>query len=152
MQLAQTECRNAPSRRQEGATRAILRAAGLEENPEKGELILLSDLPAGTYRLNETKVAGTKCDVPVRLWDGRMMLIECKVSNSAASSVKRLIREVCGKASAWRRKFGDEVILAVVIDGVFKLINLKQAQNEFGVYIFWENSLSELSSFIESVK
>ena len=151
-QLAQTENRNRPSKRQEHAVREVLKESGYDASHDRGGIVLASDLPIGEFRQSETIVAGTKCDVPVRLRDGRLMLIECKVSNSSTNSTKRLIREVCGKADTWRRKFGDEVVLAVVLEGVFSLLNLEQAQNEYGEFIFWESRLEVLSEYLEHVK
>ena len=42
-------------------------------------------------------VYGAKRDVPVRLRDGRLLAIECKVSNGAKNSWKRLNREIAGR-------------------------------------------------------
>ena len=42
-----------------------------------------------------------KADVVVRLHDTRLMAIECKVSNSATNSVKRLNNDAAVKAGYW---------------------------------------------------
>ena len=76
----------------------------------------------------ETALAGAKCDVPVRLKDGRLFPIECKVSNSEVNSTKRLIRETRGKHNEWRREFGGELMTGAVLAGAFSLINLRQAR------------------------
>ena len=87
--------------------------------------------------------------MPVGLRDGRFLLTECKVSNSGTNSVKRLNREVGGKAGGWREAFGGRGITAAVLAGVFKLKNLKDAQKD-GVAIFWESDLEPLSDFLRA--
>ena len=109
----------------------------------------LDELPRGSYG-RETNVAGSKCDISVRLRDGRLLAIECKVSNSAINSVKRLIRETGGKSRHWRAQFGVQVVTAAVLAGVYKLGNLLDAQDNYGVAIFWEHNLQPLAEFISA--
>jgi hypothetical protein len=99
----------------------------------------------------EASVVGEKCDIPVGLLDARLLFIECKVSNSAVNSVKRLIRETAGKADQWNRRFGQRAITAAVVSGVFKLANLRTAQDR-GVVIFWEHDLAPLSQFAQEAQ
>lgn len=84
--------RTESSRRQEELVVQALSKAGFEEQPRLRALTNLDDLPRGSFT-RETNLAGSKCDIPARLRDGRLLAIECKVSNSALNSVKRLIRE-----------------------------------------------------------
>jgi hypothetical protein len=107
----------------------------------------LEDLKPGNFT-NETYLSGVKCDVPVRLFNRRLLAIECKVSNSAVNSIKRLNHEVGKKAAAWREAFGSRVYPAAVLDGVFALRNLQAAQAD-GITIFWAHRLEEL---VDSVK
>jgi hypothetical protein len=51
--------------------------------------------------LGEPK-AGRKADIVLRLWDHRLMPIECKVSNSSLNSVKRLNNDAAVKAKVSR--------------------------------------------------
>lgn len=46
-----------------------------------------------------------------RLRDGRLLFIECKVSNSVRNSIKRR-NDVSNKARAWREEFGNRGITA----------------------------------------
>jgi len=111
----------------------------------------LDDLDRGWFS-SEVLLAGSKCDVPIRLKDGRLLALECKVTNSAINSVKRLNRETGGKADQWRRAFGEQVIPAAVLAGVFKLGNLVDAQDRQGIAIFWEHHLDQLFEFVASVE
>jgi hypothetical protein len=80
------------------------------------------------------------------------MLIECKVSNSAVNSYKRINREAVSKAASWLSAFGHaQVIPAAVISGVFNVGNLMQAQ-EAGLIIFWSHDLKKLGNFIASLE
>jgi hypothetical protein len=93
--------------------------------------------------------AGAKCDVPVRLHDGRLLAIECKISNGPKNSWKRLNREVGGKAERWRGHFGGQVVTAAVLAGMYDLSCLLAAQAD-GVHVFWEQDLEPLKDFVAS--
>jgi hypothetical protein len=86
----------------------------------------------------------------VRLPDRRCLAIECKVSNSAVNSFKRVNHEAMGKAREWLRAFGTAAVVpAAVLSGVFNTENLHAAQ-EGGLYLFWAHRLDDLRSFIQS--
>lgn len=93
-----------------------------------------------------------KADVVVRLHDSRLMAIECKVSNSATNSVKRLNNDAAVKAEYWLKMFGTlQVVPAAMLSGVFKVMNLEQAQQR-GLALFWAHDLDKLGAFIGSTK
>jgi hypothetical protein len=94
----------------------------------------------------QSSVGGTRADLTIGLSD-RLLVIECKVSNSEVNSYKRLNHEVGNKAANWTRAFGQGVIPAAVLDGVFKLENLERAQAA-GISIFWERNLQSLTEFV----
>lgn len=146
-----TKTRSSASLRQEAEVRGVLQQAGFTLDESKERVNLLDDMARGTYSA-ERRVAGAKCDVPTRLRDGRLLAIECKVSMGPKNGWKRINRETGGKAEAWRNHFGStgSVITAVVIDGVFDLGCLRQAQNVQGVVIFWEHDLDPLAQFLEA--
>lgn len=154
-ETVRTRRRVRESREQEEAVIAIAQDAGFEaaavqrrrgrpgiERPE--------EIPIGQYT-QEINIAGQKCDVPIRLRDGRLLAVECKVSNSEVNSYKRLQRETCGKARQWERDFGRHGILtAAVLRGVFSPTNVIDAQDHYGVAIFWEHNLIPLSEFLSA--
>lgn len=147
-QSVQTARRNEAAVRQQETVRRLLKDLGFQEVPVR-RITIGSDLGRGEYCEGESLVAGTKCDVPVSLRNGRLLLVECKVSNSFVNSVKRLNREVGGKARHWREAFGQQAHTAAVLAGVYKLANLEDAQ-EAGVTIFWEHDLQPLADFIHA--
>jgi hypothetical protein len=100
----------------------------------------------------ESLLGSRKADFIVGLWDQRKMAIECKVSNSATNSVKRLNNDAAAKAKAWISDFGTEQIVpAAVLSGVYKIRNLEDAQTR-GLTLFWAHDLAALFSWIESTK
>lgn len=101
---------------------------------------------------SECQLGERKADVVVRLHDTRLMALECKVSNSSTNSVKRLNNDAAVKAEYWLKEFGtSQVVPAAVLAGVFKVINLEQAQRR-GLSMFWSHDLDKLGAFIASSK
>lgn len=146
-----TGARGGASKRQEAAVAATLAQAGYQLDRSSKRIDFIDDLPRGSYS-QERRIGGAKCDVPVRLRDGRLLAIECKVSIGPKNGWKRINRETGGKAETWRSQFGSQVITAVVIDGVFDLGCLIQAQQKQAVTIFWEHELDPLLSFLEAAR
>jgi hypothetical protein len=115
-----TKRRNESSTKQEAAVLALLSATdGFTEVPRRRTITNVDDLARGEF-CAESEVAGVKSDVCVRLYNGRLLLIECKVSGSALNSVKRLIHDIGDKVGVWRAAFGVQAIPMGVIAGVFK--------------------------------
>lgn len=144
-----TKRRGSASRAQEEAVTAALTEAGLAFDHRRSAILRLDELERQHFS-RERKVDGAKCDVPVRLADGRLLALECKVSNGPKNSWKRLQREVGGKAERWRQEFGSQVLTGAVLAGVFDLRCLVTAQDEQRVFLFWEHDLGPLIDFIKS--
>lgn len=142
-----SECKTA----QEGAVKTFLSGMGLTEVPTK-TIRTLTDAPAPGEFSSESLVGSRKADIPVRLYDGRLMPIECKVSNSATNSVKRVNNDAQVKAGIWIREFGTSQIVPVaILSGVFKVHNLIQAQNG-GLTLFWAHRLEDMAEFIDATR
>ena len=146
VQQVQTGRRGESATRQEGAVESSLTAHGFTKVRPR-PISLPDDLTRGEF-CREALVVGTKRDIPIRLRDGRLLLVECKVSNSATNSVKRLNRECGNKSSGWREAFGTAAITAAVLAGVFKLKNLRVAQANDRLVLFWENDLGALAHLL----
>ncbi len=142
-----TQQRNTSARAQEATVSHALSSAGLRELPPR-LLQALEDLERGTFT-RECRLGDHKCDRPVRLRDGRLLAIECKVSNSAVNSKKRLNNDVGAKAAAWRKSYGEQVIPAAVLAGVYSLGNLLAAQHHDGITLFWAHDLAPLIDFVQ---
>ena len=124
-----TDRRSKGKKAQEGLVSGVLTGAGLVE-VAKRQVLTLTDAPEPGQFCGESYLGERKADFLVRLWDHRIMAIECKVSNSATNSVKRLNNDAAAKAEAWLKDFGTrQVVPAAVLSGVYKLHNLEDAQN-----------------------
>lgn len=109
----------------------------IEESPRPGEFC------------REATVCGNKADIVIRLMDRRLVLIECKVSNSALNSIKRL-NDAKKKATEWRKDLGETIAVpAAVLSGVFDLRHLEATQ-ERGLALFWGHDLDRLAEWIMS--
>lgn len=148
---AQTYRRNTSKAEQEKLVANALRSHGFVQVPAR-EINNLREAPNPGEFCHESSLGGSKADIIAGLWDQRTLAIECKVSNSALNSVKRVNREAAAKATAWTLKFGSaQVIPAAVISGVFKAHKLIEAQDQ-GLTIFWAHDLDQMLDFIESTK
>lgn len=105
----------------------------------------------GVYSLNEVMFGPAKADVLARLWDDRMLPVECKVSNSEVNSYKRLNHDTLAKRESWTRSFGDSVIPSAILAGVFSPANVETAQAA-GLTIFWAHRIDDLGAFVESTR
>ena len=140
--------RRSGSRMQEEAVRNVLREIDLVEVARR-DIRMLDDAPTPGEFCGESRLGDTRADMVIRLHDRRVMAVECKMSNSAVNSFKRINHEAAGKARAWLAQFGGrQIVPCAVIDGVFNPANLETAQSE-GLAIVWSHRLADLTEFIE---
>jgi hypothetical protein len=149
-QKVATKRRNESSKAQEAQVQALLVAEGFTE-VDRLPINAPDDLAPGTF-CGETRVAGTRCDIPVRLLNRRLLLIECKVSNSKANSKKRLINDVGEHVGLWRREFGAQQYTMAVLSGVYSLDNLVTAQDTREIAIVWQRDLAPLADFLRAAR
>lgn len=136
---------------QETAVKDVLKSIGFKEIPSRN-IPLLEDGPQPGQYCGESRLGDTRADLVIRLPDRRYLAIECKVSNSAVNSFKRVNHEALGKARRWVEQFGKRAVVpAAVLSGVFNAKNLKDAQDG-GLYLIWARRLNDLRSFIKSCK
>jgi hypothetical protein len=150
-QRVSTDRRNEGKDAQEKTVKAFLAGMGFKAVPAR-TIRTLDDAPQRGEFCAESMVGSRKADVPVRLFDGRLMPIECKVSNSELNSVKRINNDAAVKANTWRKELGtNQVVPVAILSGVFKVVNLVQAQ-EAGLTLFWAHDLDSMKAFIEATK
>src|SRR5215471_7625363 len=146
-----TRRRSTSKEAQEQAVKDLLASLGMKEVKAK-EIPILTAAPAPGHFCGETRLAGTRADVVARLKDGRVMAIECKVSNSTVNSYKRLVHDTGGKAAHWYDQLGRaQVIPSAVLSGVYSTANLEDVQENKGVYLFWQHRLADLAAFVKRV-
>lgn len=146
-----TDRANESKSAQEGLVAAELLDMGFTQVPTR-VITAMRDAPQPGEFCVESLFGTRKADLIVGLWDGRQMPVECKVSNSATNSVKRLNNDAAVKAKKWIEVFGTSgVVPTAVLSGVFKLHNLRAAQSD-GLTIIWAHDLTPMRTFIESTK
>lgn len=148
----ETDRRSVSKEGQEQAVKNLLGSLGMREVPARDIPSLSSgSAPAPGEYCGESRVAGTRADVVARLKNGDIMLIECKVSNSAVNSYKRVVHDTGGKAAHWYNALGKaSTIPCAVLGGVFARQNLEQVQNA-DVYLFWQHRLNDLADYVRRV-
>lgn len=150
-QKTQTARRNSAKVLQETRVKNALREIGFVEVAAR-TISTPSRAPKPGEFCGESSFVGKKADVVVGLWDERVMPIECKTSNSAVNSYKRVNHEAGGKATHWITKFGEALVVpAVTIAGVFNPKNLLDAQAA-GLSIWWSHDLDEMTAWIDSTR
>ena len=150
-QRVQTDRRNLAKTTQEKQVADYLAEIGLTEVGPR-EIGTSDDAPGRGSFCGECMFGDRKADLAVQLYDGRLMPIECKVSNSATNSVKRLNNDAAAKAEAWITQFGTrQTVPTAVLSGVSKKHNLVQAQ-AVGLTIFWAHDLDPVGEFIRATK
>ncbi len=148
-QRISTDRRNEGKEAQEKKVRTFLVDMGFTAVPPR-PMPTLEAAPARGAFCAESMVGSRKADVPVRLFDGRLMPIECKVSNSELNSFKRINNDAAVKAVRWRHELGaNQVVPVAMLAGVFKVSNLLAAQAA-GLTLFWSHDLDAMKTFIET--
>lgn len=147
-----THRRNTSKKDQEQAVKDLLSGSDFKEVKTRNIPMLTAAPNPGEY-CGETRLAGTRADIVARLRDGRVMAIECKVSNSTVNSYKRVVHDTGGKAATWYQTLGSaQVIPAAVLSGVFSPANLADVQDNKGVYLYWQHRLNDLARFVKRAK
>lgn len=136
---------------QEEQLRTVLLTHGLRQ-VDRRKVEVLGQAPGPGEFCGESLLGRRKADFILGLWDRRVMPIECKVSNSAVNSVKRLNNDAAAKAEEWTRDFGQlQVVPVAVLGGVYKLENLESAQRR-GLSLFWAHNLGPLTEWIQTTR
>ena len=149
MRRTETLRRTHGSEAQELAVAEALLDAGFEQVGTR-RVTTLSEAPMPRQFCRESLLGSRKADFVIGLLDRRTMAIECKVSSTAVNSIKRLNNDAAAKASTWRSEFGtSQVVPAAVLEGVYALINLVDAQDR-GLAIFWAHDLDSMIEWIQS--
>lgn len=151
MRRVETLRRNEGKALQEELVAQQLLRTGFKKVPTR-RVNTLKDAPAAGEFCRESHLGKRKADFIIGLWDGRTMGLECKVSNSATNSVKRLNNDAAVKAEYWRDTFGkSQIVPAAVLSGVYAQTNLEGAQ-ESDLTLFWAHNLQAMTGWINSTK
>lgn len=136
---------------EERVRRYLVEACGFAESRAR-PIPHLQEAPPPGHFCGEVLVGSRRSDVPVRLWDGRLMPVECKVSNSATNSYKRINNDAAVKSVVWRDELGPvNCVPVAVLSGVFALETLEYAQDR-GLTLFWAHDLAPLAEFLDATR
>lgn len=151
MRRIETDRRGGEKKRQEERVDESLIEIGMER-VKRRTVKTIAEAPASGAFCRESKLGSRKADFVVGLWDRRVMAIECKVSNSALNSVKRLNNDAAVKATVWMHDFGArQIVPTAVLSGVYELPRLLEAQ-ERGLALFWAHDLRLLGEWIAATR
>ncbi len=78
-------------------------------------------------------------DLAIGLRGGRVLALECKVSNDKTNSIKR-VNDVLKKAAGWQTQWGRFVITGALLEGVFSEKEPRRLMDN-RVEIFWSHRL-----------
>jgi hypothetical protein len=152
-QRLQSDRRNIAKREQERAVREHLKTIGFVGRVVPRTITTYAQFPPqGIVSENEINFGPERADVIARLWDDRVLAIECKVSNSAVNSYKRLNHDTLAKKTEWNRAFGESnIVPSAMLAGVYSASNILAAQRS-GLTIFWSHRIEDLGAFVESTR
>lgn len=146
-----TKRRHTQQHGQEDKVRQALTGIGYRE-VKRRNIDAITDAPAVGEFCPESKVAGRKGDFVVRLFDGRVLVLECKSSNSELNSLKRLDNDTVAKARQWRERLGkSHIVAAAMVAGVYKLERLVAVQSD-DLYLFWSHRMDGFIDFVQSTR
>ncbi|UWQ31304.1 XamI family restriction endonuclease [Leisingera sp. M527] len=148
--LTETQKRNRLSNDQENAVIQLLKGLGWTQ--AKSFLIdELSLIKPRTFlhkaRFATATTNAQEVDIACGLKQGIVAAMECKVTNDATNSVKR-VNDILKKAKAWKDHWGSFVETAALLQGVIKPSDVQRLTDD-GVMVFWSHDLNAFSDWVE---
>lgn len=139
METVRTSRRSVLRVTQETSAATALRESGYQE-VRRRRISSRADFPAAGEFCLETSVGSKRADIALVTRQGRAYAVECKASNSAVNSFKRLNREAISSAQSWLHEFSGQVQPAVILAGVFRPANVMAAQAS-DLEIYWSHDM-----------
>ena len=93
-----------------------------------------------------TRAGAYEVDIACGLGETFVLAMECKVTNDATNSIKR-INDVLNKARAWEQRWGDYVQTGAMLQGVIPPAQIKKLLDA-DVSIFWSHRLDEFQDWL----
>ncbi|MCV2866921.1 XamI family restriction endonuclease [Albidovulum sediminicola] len=149
--LTDTQKRNRLSAEQETAVVKLLRSLNWTQLPSV--TIDTRAAVAPKHFMNKTRFAtatttAQEVDIACGFAASYVAAMECKVTNDATNSVKR-INDVLKKAAAWKAHWGSFVETAALLQGVIKPEDVQRLTDE-GVRVFWSHDLDAFARWVQS--
>ncbi|MEM6459470.1 MAG: XamI family restriction endonuclease [Planctomycetota bacterium] len=148
-QKFETDRRTAAARGQELAVVALLEELGYEP-ADLREIDQPWTVGSGRY-MHKTTFRGAaqstaEVDVAVGLAGGRLLALECKVSNDATNSIKR-VNDVLKKRESWEKGYGGVLTTGAVLSGVIAPRDVLRLASQ-GVCVFFSHDLDGLRQYL----
>ena len=137
------------SQQEENVHHALL-ALGLRDVPTRA-VATTADSPRPGEFYRESVVAGRRADFLIGLWDERLLALECRISSSPLDSARRLRHEAQTKAARWTRTYGSQIVVAVVLSGIYALRDLLAVQHD-SIGLFWTHDIGALTDWIDQTR
>jgi hypothetical protein len=145
-----TVARSRAAAKQEGSVLELLDSKGWTRR--LGSILdTRAELPLRHYmykvRYPTTTSTAQEVDIAMGLYGTYVLAMECKVTNDATNSVKRM-NDVAKKAAAWKLKWGEFVKTAALLQGVIAAKDVERLLDE-GIHVFWSHNLGALSDWLD---
>lgn len=149
--LTETQKRNRLSAEQESAVVELLKSLGWQQLPSV-TIDTRAAVPPKHF-MNKTRFAtatttAQEVDIACGFAASYVAAMECKVTNDATNSVKR-VNDVLKKAAAWKAHWGSFVETAALLQGVIKPDDVQRLTDE-GVKVFWSHDLDPFIAWVQS--
>lgn len=149
--LSDTQKRNRLSAEQESAVVELLKSLGWIQLPSV-TIDTRAAVPPKHF-MNKTRFAtatttAQEVDIACGFSGSYVAAMECKVTNDATNSVKR-VNDVLKKASAWKDHWGSFVETAALLQGVIKPEDVQRLTDN-GVKVFWSHDLDTFAKWVQS--
>lgn len=150
-QKYETDRRTQASRQQEAAVIALLDGLGYAKSDSR-QIDQPWTVGEGRYMHKTTFCGATKStaevDIAVGLPGGRLLAIECKVSNDATNSIKR-VNDVLKKRESWEKGYGRVLTTGAVLSGVIANKDVLRLSSA-GVCVFFSHDLTSLNQYLST--
>jgi len=149
-QRFETDRRTEASQAQEARVISLLKNEGYQPT-ESREIDQPWTVGEGNFmhctKFSSTAESTAEVDLAVGLPKGRLLAIECKVTNDATNSIKR-INDVMKKREAWAKGYGNVLTTGAVLQGVIAPKDVKRLAAS-GVCVFFSHKLETLEQFLK---
>ncbi len=149
-QIFNTVRRNRLSDDQERAVEDLLAAKGWTKTPST-IVNNTSDIAPEHFMRKarcKTRTATKEVDIACGVNPSLIMAMECKVSNDATNSVKR-VSDVMDKTKAWNDQWGGFIQTAALLQGVIAYKDVARLLDS-NVLVFWSHDLQPLSDWLDA--
>lgn len=149
--LTDTQRRTRLSAEQERSVVDLLKGLGWKQLPS-ATIDTRAAVPPKHF-MNKTRFAtatttAQEVDIACGFNGSYVAAVECKVTNDATNSVKR-INDVLKKSAAWKSHWGSFVEPAALLQGVINPEDVQRLTDE-GVRVFWSHDLGSFAEWVQA--